>query len=92
MSAPTSELDQALLLAAERLARASAKLGARGDEYAKRTASIATGRLEVLRRLAAPGADDVVWVERVGRSTSPPYRAGCCRRDDRPRAARRAAR
>jgi ATP-dependent DNA helicase DinG len=62
------EIDQALVLAAERLARASAKLKTAGDEYAKRTASIATGRLEVLRRLAAPGADDVVWVERVGRT------------------------
>ena len=58
------ELDQALLRAAERLARASAKLASGGNEYAKRTARIAEGRLEVLRRLAAPEADDVVWVER----------------------------
>ncbi len=62
------EIDQALVLAAERLAWASAKIKTAGDDYAKRTASIATGRLEVLRRLAAPGVDDVVWVERVGRT------------------------
>jgi len=61
-------LDDALLRAAERLATASAKLVTAGDEYAKRTARIAAGRLDVLRRLSAPGADDVVWIERVGRS------------------------
>ena len=54
--------------AAERLAHVNGKLVTAGDEYAKRTARIATGRLDVLRRLAAPGDDDVVWVERVGRT------------------------
>ncbi len=58
------ELDQALLHAAERLARASAALNPANTEYAKRAASVAAGRLETLRRLAAPGPDDVVWVER----------------------------
>ena len=58
----------ALLRAAERLAAASAKLVTAGDEYAKRTSRIAAGRLDVLRRLAAPGEDDVVWIERVGRN------------------------
>jgi ATP-dependent DNA helicase DinG len=29
---------------------------------------MAAGRLDVLRRLAAPGDDDVVWIERVGRN------------------------
>jgi ATP-dependent DNA helicase DinG len=62
------EMDQVLLQAAERLAAVTGKLVTAGDEHAKRTALIAKGRLEVLRRLAAPGDDDVVWVERVGRS------------------------
>lgn len=62
------EMDQALLRAAERLASASAKIKTADDDYAKRTARIATGRLDVLRRLAAPADDDVVWVERVGRT------------------------
>ncbi len=62
------QLDQALLSASEKLARASAALQTGGDEYAKRTARLATGRLDVLRRLAAPGADDVVWIEQVGRN------------------------
>jgi ATP-dependent DNA helicase DinG len=61
-------LDAALLSAAERLAAASARLPTAGDEYAKRTAKLAAGRLDVLRRLAAPADDDVVWVERVGRN------------------------
>ncbi len=39
-----------------------------GDDQAKLTARIASGRLDVLRRLASPDADDVVWVERVGRT------------------------
>jgi ATP-dependent DNA helicase DinG len=62
------ELDQALLSCAERLASASAKVASTGTEYAKRTSRLAVGRLDVLRRLAAPDANDVVWVERMGRS------------------------
>jgi ATP-dependent DNA helicase DinG len=62
------ELDQALLMCAERLASASAKVASVGTEYAKRTSRLAVGRLDVLRRLAAPGANDVVWVERIGKS------------------------
>ena len=62
------EMDQVLLQAAERLAAVTGKLVTAGDEHAKRTALVAKGRLDVLRRLAAPGDDDVVWVERVGRS------------------------
>ena len=50
--------------AAERLATANTKLDTAGNDVAKRTSRLAVGRLEVLRRLAAPGADDVVWVER----------------------------
>jgi len=61
------ELAGALVSGAERLAAAHAKLE-KSDDYAKRTAQLATGRLEVLRRLAAPEADDVVWVEAIGRS------------------------
>ena len=38
------------------------------DDYAKRTSQLALGRLEVLRRLAAPEADDVVWVDTIGRN------------------------
>jgi ATP-dependent DNA helicase DinG len=62
------QIDQALLSAAERLAKANATLQTAGNEYAKHTARLATGRLEVLRRLAAPQADDVVWIEHVGRN------------------------
>lgn len=61
-------LDAALLRAAERLAAASLRLPTEGDEYAKRVAKLATNRLDVLRRLGAPGDDDVVWVERAGRN------------------------
>jgi len=62
-----ARIDQALLRAAERVAAASSKMPT-ADEYAKRTARIAAGRLEVLRRLAAPDDGDVVWIEEVGRS------------------------
>ncbi len=60
-------LGAALLVAAERLAAANTKL-VKADEFAKRTAKLAVGRLEVLRRLAAPHDDDVVWVDAVGRN------------------------
>ena len=40
----------------------------RRDDYAKRTSQLALGRLEVLRRLAAPEADDVVWIDAIGRT------------------------
>ena len=66
--AADEEAASALVAAAERLATASAKLDRAGNDYAKRTTGLALGRLEVLRRLAAPGPDDVVWVERVGRN------------------------
>jgi ATP-dependent DNA helicase DinG len=62
----TPEIDDALLRAAERLATASAGVSSPGDEYAKRAAQLANGRLSVLRRLAAPDADDVVWIEEAG--------------------------
>ncbi len=64
------QLAGALHATAERLAAASAKI-ARSDsgrsdgEHAKRTAQLSAARLAVLRRLAAPAADDVVWIERV---------------------------
>jgi ATP-dependent DNA helicase DinG len=59
------QLAGALHAAAERLAAASTKLGRADNEGAKRTARLSTARLEVLRRLAAPAAEDVVWIERV---------------------------
>jgi len=62
-----AQLGAAFVSAAERLAAAHAKLD-KSDDYAKRTAQLATGRLEVLRRLAAPQAGDVVWVDTIGRS------------------------
>ena len=61
------ELAGAIMSAAERLASANTKLD-KTDDYAKRTSQLALGRLEVLRRLAAPEADDVVWVDTIGRS------------------------
>ena len=66
--ASDAELGDVLIAGGERLASASAKLATTGNEYAKRVARLAAARLDVLRRLAAPGADDVVWVERVGRT------------------------
>ncbi|HEX4491880.1 MAG TPA: ATP-dependent DNA helicase [Acidimicrobiia bacterium] len=69
-------LSGALTAVAERLASVTAKLGRASassnrldgstptDDATKRAVRLATARLEVLRRLAAPGADDVVWVER----------------------------
>ena len=59
------QLAGALHAAAERLATASSKLGRADSEGAKRTARVSAARLEVLRRLASPAADDVVWIERV---------------------------
>jgi ATP-dependent DNA helicase DinG len=61
------QLGAALISAAERLAAANSKLD-RSDDDAKRLAQLATGRLEVLRRLATPEVDDVVWVDTIGRS------------------------
>ena len=43
----------------------SQRSGDRTTDGAKRTAQLSAARLEVLRRLAAPAADDVVWIERV---------------------------
>jgi len=62
-----TDLGSVLAAAAERLSTASSRLE-KTDDYAKRTAQLASGRLEVLRRLAAPEADDVVWVEAIGRN------------------------
>ncbi len=53
----------ALLAVAEKLATASAKLAQSDVDGAKRTAQVAAGRLDALRRLAAPGDDDVVWID-----------------------------
>jgi ATP-dependent DNA helicase DinG len=61
-------LHGALQSAAERLAAASAKLPKSDSDATKRTAQLAASRLDVLRRLAAPGDDDVVWVENAGHS------------------------
>ncbi len=81
------ELDQSLLRTAELLARANGKLVTAADEYAKRTAKLVLGRLDVLRRLAAPGDGDVVWVERIGRTPRLRDRARRRGRDDRAGAA-----
>jgi ATP-dependent DNA helicase DinG len=59
------QLAGALHAAAERLAAASTKLARADNDGAKRTARLSTARLEVLRRLAAPSNDDVVWIERI---------------------------
>jgi ATP-dependent DNA helicase DinG len=61
--ASDEHLANSLSSAGGRLAAANAKLLRSDSDDAKRTAQLATARLEVLRRLAAPGADDVVWVE-----------------------------
>ncbi len=59
------QLAGALHSAAERLAAASTKLARADNEGAKRTARLSSARLEVLRRLASPAAEDVVWIERI---------------------------
>jgi ATP-dependent DNA helicase DinG len=59
------QLAAALHATAERLASANAKVARSDDEGAKRAARLGAARLEVLRRLAAPADDDVVWIERV---------------------------
>jgi ATP-dependent DNA helicase DinG len=61
-------LAAALHTAAERGAAATGKLSAPADDAARRTAQLANGRLEVLRRFGAPEPEDVVWIER-GRSS-----------------------
>src|SRR4051812_40787221 len=61
------ELAGALAGAAERLAAANGRLD-KSEDYAKRTAQLALGRLEVLRRLATPDDDDVVWIDAIGRN------------------------
>jgi ATP-dependent DNA helicase DinG len=60
--AQEQRLSGALVGAAERLASANGSFDKSATEYAKRTAQIATGRLNALRRLADPGEHDVVWV------------------------------
>jgi ATP-dependent DNA helicase DinG len=65
------QLGGALNATAERLAAASAKLTRTepgSDEGAKRAVQLSAARLTVLRHLAAPPEDSVVWIERV-RST-----------------------
>jgi ATP-dependent DNA helicase DinG len=61
-------LRSALLSAAERLAAASGKLKNAEADNVKRTAQLATARLEVLRRFGDPAPEDVVWVEKVRRN------------------------
>jgi ATP-dependent DNA helicase DinG len=61
-------LANALLAAAERLATASGKLAQSDNDNAKRTGQLATARLDALRRLGAPGEDDVMWIEANGRA------------------------
>jgi ATP-dependent DNA helicase DinG len=66
--AADAPLVDSLTAAAESLASASAKIDRERGDHAKRAARLAHNRLTVLRRLAAPNDDDVVWVEQVGRS------------------------
>jgi ATP-dependent DNA helicase DinG len=65
--AKDTQLHDALQSTAERLATAQPK-PALDDERVRRAAKLAAGRLEVLRRLATPAEEDVVWVEDVRRS------------------------
>jgi ATP-dependent DNA helicase DinG len=62
------QLRSALHSAAERLAAASSKLKNAEADNVKRTAQLATARLEVLRRLGDPAPEDVVWIEKVRRN------------------------
>jgi ATP-dependent DNA helicase DinG len=66
--AKDTHLHDALQSTTERLATAQPPRARLDDERARRAAQLASGRLEVLRRLAAPAEDDVVWVEDVRRS------------------------
>ena len=63
------QLAGALRTTAERLAIANAKLARSSDgsddDGAKRTAQVSAARLAVLRYMAAPGSDDVVWIEKT---------------------------
>ena len=63
-----SRLNAALVGAAELLAAAIKTVGRPESDDEKRTVQVANGRLEVLRRLAVPASDDVVWVERIRRN------------------------
>ena len=62
------KLNAALVGAAELLAGALKQVGRAESDDEKRTVQVVNGRLEVLRRLAAPLPDDVVWVERIRRN------------------------
>ena len=87
----TSNSSGALLSAAERLTAANAKLGKADTDAAKRASQLATARLDVLRRLADPAAEDVVWIEKVRNSHRHPRRAGRGGRSRRRVPARRPA-
>jgi ATP-dependent DNA helicase DinG len=66
--AKDTALQDALVAAAEQLATANNKLSRSDADNAKRAAQLAGGRLDVLRRLASPTDDDVVWIENVRNS------------------------
>jgi len=57
-----------LTAAGESLSTASGKIDRDRGDYAKRVSRLAHNRLTVLRRLAAPAGDDVVWAEKLGAS------------------------
>jgi ATP-dependent DNA helicase DinG len=57
-----------LTAAGESLSTASGKIDRDRGDYAKRVSRLAHNRLTVLRRLAAPADDDVVWAEKLGAS------------------------
>jgi ATP-dependent DNA helicase DinG len=61
-------LVDALTAAAESLSTANGKIDRDRGDYAKRVSRLAHNRLTVLRRLAAPADDDVVWAETLGRT------------------------
>jgi ATP-dependent DNA helicase DinG len=61
--AADERLVDGLTAAAESLAAASATIDRERGDHAKRVARLVHNRLTVLRRLAAPADDDVVWAE-----------------------------
>lgn len=64
IDAGDDEITGALTNVAEQLAAARAQLRDADDDSARRADQAAEARLRTVRRLADPGPDDVVWVER----------------------------
>lgn len=66
--ASDERLSGALHAASESVSAVTQHLNKLDDGYGKRTASIASGRLEALRNLGASSDDYVAWIERGGRA------------------------